>query len=209
MSRQHRKRRGIEKHLFITKINFKILNEEKTTFSSMEKNFNNIISSVNNQLEIKKIIEETDLVISMFSEKEEIFKVLDIIETNILGILSNMIDNTPIGIIACRIDYIRKIIEQLPENYNDYGQFACMIYDIIDLITNEFDYKVILENINNFYDKLSKDNELLDEFSEIKDTVISIIENMTNGTPLNIIECRLEYLKKLISKVDCIEIKET
>lgn len=203
MSRHHRKRTRIAKHKYITRSIFQnITNDDDITFKKMELYYIDIIDSVANHIEIKKIIEETDSIIKMFSKKEEIFQIIDLIENNILSILGNLSHNVPIGIIQCRIDYLKGIIQTLPEGYDDYGQFSCLIYDIIDLITKEFNYNVVIQNINTFHDKLQSNIFFLDNFIELRDTLFSIIENIQNGVPLGIIQCRIEHLKEMIAKVE-------
>jgi hypothetical protein len=194
----------IKNSQFIKKFNLKSsLKDENLTFSLMERYYCDIIDSIDNQIEIHKIVEDADKIIQMFSKKEEVFQILDLIETNLIGIICNIADNTPLRIIECRIQYLKKLVEDLPPEYDDYGQLGCMVYNIIDLIKDEFNYNVVIENIDLLHTKLEKDVKMINEFNELRDTLFSIINNIKDNTPLRIIECRIIYLKDLISKIEC------
>jgi hypothetical protein len=205
MTRHYRRRiRMIKNSQFITKFNLKSsLKDENLTFGLMERYYCDIIDSIDNQIEINKIVEDADKIIQMFSKKEEVFQMIDLIETNLFGILCNIADNTPLRIIECRVEYLKKLIVDLPPEYDDYGQIGCMVYDIIDLIKDEFDYTLVIQNIDLLHTKLEKDVKMINEFNELRDTLFSIINNIKDGTPLRIIECRIIYLKDLISKIEC------
>ncbi len=205
MARHYRRRiRMIKNSQFIKKFNLKsFLKDENLTFGLMERYYCDIIDSIDNQIEIHKIIEDADNIIQMFSKKEEVFQIIDLIETNLFGIICNIADNTPLQIIECRIQYLKKLIADLPPEYDDYGQLGCMVYDIIDLIKDEFDYTLVIQNIDLLHTKLEKDVKMINEFNELRDTLFGIINNIKDNTPLQIIECRISYLKDLISKIEC------
>ena len=133
----------------------------------------------------------------------EIYKVLDIIEQNVLSIVQNISDGTPVNIIQNRITYLRKLISELPEGYEDYGDFGCMIHNIIDSITNGIDYTLVIANIEQIHTTLSADVKILDDFDELKNILFSIITNIKDGTPINIIQNRIKYLMNQITKIEC------
>jgi hypothetical protein len=165
--------------------------------------FYDIIDAVIQQTELNTIIEKANTIISIFSKKEDVYAVIDLIENNALSIVKNITEGMPLNIIECRIEYLRKLLADIPDEYQDYGEIGCLINEIINSITEGVEFSVVIQNIETIQDVMSENISLMNAIDAIEENLFSIIRNITVGTPFNIIESRIEYLQKLISDLPC------
>jgi hypothetical protein len=140
-------------------------------------------------------------IISSVREKVEFYKILEVIENQLLSIVVNISDSVPIGIIAMRIECVKEAINTLPADCNEVGPISIMILEIIDLLKNNISFSTVISNINELKTYINDKYGKYDEIIVIQDQLLSIVTNIGNGFGYGIICTRVEYVKDLVSKL--------
>jgi hypothetical protein len=174
--------------------------KEKT----LQKYLLDIMDIIKIESNITEITKRVNYVTNTLSSKIEIYKLIDEIESVSLSIVTNIGNNINKGIILNRIEYVREIISKLPENTKDqYSAIGTIVLNILNMITEGIGFKEIESNLIRITSLLEGDVELMKLITIIQSTIISIIQNIGNGTSKGIIESRVEYLRTLISQLPC------
>jgi hypothetical protein len=130
------------------------------------------------------------------------YKILDIIEGQLLTIAINVGEGVSPGIILTRIEYIRTFIDSLPPNCLDASPIAIMVLELIDLITSTLNFNNARKNIAEIQAFIEEKYGQMAEFQLIQESIISVICNIGEGTTPGIVETRVEYIRCLIAELD-------
>ena len=165
--------------------------------------FYDLVDAISQHLELTIIIDKANQIIQIFSQKEQIYQVIDIIENNILEIITNIYESASIGIIQSRLEYLKGLLAEIPEKYDDYGRFGCILHEIIDSIISDMDFTNVIQSIGLIQNEMAENIELIDKLDSIHDTLFSVIQNISDGASYGILESRITYLKGLIEELGC------
>jgi len=160
--------------------------------------FYDLIDAFSQQADLNDIIKKANDIINIFSEKEQVYQVIDLIENNIFSIVTNIYESTSISIITARLEYLKELLATIPANYDDYGRIADMLREIIGGIIDGFDFTSVSHSLGVVQQEMAADVALIEKFDRIQQDVLSIIQNIAEGVDLHIIRMRLVYLKTLI-----------
>jgi hypothetical protein len=164
----------------------------------------NIIEIITTQFDLTLIAERVHIITSTLESRNKIAELLDTIEKSVCGIVQNIADGTSMNIIMTRIQYIRGLFTDLPECVDNYGDIPELLFELIDSISKGLDIDTVTTNFNMITNTLrAQEDPNAPLFEEIQDVIISIVDNIANGTSPNIITARLQYLQSLISKIQC------
>jgi hypothetical protein len=206
-SHYHRRKvRALKARSFITKPIFLNNVMGETEVVQIQNYFTYVTETMAQQNSVANTVSVLQGIIDQVNSRVEFFRVLDILEEQVLSILGNISDGITPGIIKMRMECVRMTIMELPEG-PEYGTGGIrdMLFHILDLITNGMSLSSIAENViqlQKYTLELYNQNELL---TQIQTTIIDIICNISQGTPSGIIACRIDYLRSLIAKLQLIE----
>lgn len=141
---------------------------------------------------LQRIIDSTQSIV-------DYYKILDIIETNLLSVVLNISENINPGIIQTRIEYIRTYIAQLPPGCVKISPISDMILEVINSIINSVDFSKVIANITNIQTSLQHTYGEMTYINHIQDNILSIICNISENTNSAIISERVKYLQEIIS----------
>lgn len=206
-SHHHRRKlRALHGRTFITKPVFLNNIPGETEVSQIQNYFTYVVETIAQQNTIANTVSVLQGIIDKVKNRVEFFRVLDMLEEQILSIVGNMTDGITPGIIKLRMECVRMTIMELPDG-PEYGTTGMhdMLFHILDLITNGMALSSISENViqlQKYTLEVYNQNALL---TLIQTTIIDIICNISQGTSTGIIACRIDYLKSLIAKLQLVE----
>lgn len=146
------------------------------------------------------IISNLHTIIDSTQSTVDYYKILEIIETQLLSVVFNISENTSPGIIKNRIDYIRTYITQLPPNCVQLSPISDMILQVIHSIINSIDFSIVITNINDIQQSLHQKYGEMTYINNIQHNILSIICNISENTNSEIISERVKYLRQIISE---------
>lgn len=185
-----------------------VVNEYNAELRKFQNYICDIIDIIKTTLDIKLIQNKVLEILNVTETKSDIDTLLDLIEENIFGVINNVSDCISIDIIRCRFQYIRELTAKISEegdncyNYN-YQEIYTLIFHFIDSITKGIDLSVVIAEIKNFKIILKDDSDILETYNVIEYTILDIIKNVKDCAPIDIIRCRIQYLRELINSIDC------
>ncbi len=161
-----------------------------------------IIEIITQRLEIIEITNSVNHLVKTISAPEELHKLLDTVETTSISIVQNITDGVDIGIIRCRIEYIRTLISDIPDgSQEDYAQVGDIILGILAMISDGIDTVIINDKLTSIKGTVDIYANRFTVISEIQYVICSIVQNITDGVDIGIIRCRIQYLNDLIGKL--------
>jgi hypothetical protein len=164
-----------------------------------------IIEIISTTLDIKSITLKVQEVLLIVNSRQQYFDTIDLIEESVLGVVGNISNCVDIGIIRCRIDYIRELINNIPDTgcttYNP--DLASQIFKLLDSVINDIDFTVLISNINKFRFNITSDIEFVQQINTIENIILDIVSNIRDSVDIGIIRCRIQYLLELINKIQC------
>ena len=177
----------------------------ETEVVQIQNYFTYVIETIAQQNSITNTVSVLQGIIQQVNSRVEFFRVLEILEDQVLSILCNISDGITPGIIKFRMECVRMTIMELPEG-PEYGTDTMrnMLFHILDLITKGTSLSSIAENViqlQKYTLELYNQNTLL---TLIQTTILDIICNISQGTPSGIIACRIDYLRGLIAKLELV-----
>lgn len=167
-----------------------------------------IIDIIKTTLDIKLITNRVLEILNVTETKSDIDTLLDLIEENIFGIVQNISDCVSIDIIRCRFQYIRELAAKIPAdgdtcyNYN-YQEIYSLIFHFIESITKGIDLNSVIGEIKSFKIILKDDTTYMENINVIEYTILDIIKNIKDCVNIDIIRCRIQYLRELINSIQC------
>lgn len=140
-------------------------------------------------------------IMDTIKEKVDYYKILEKIEVQLLGVVSNIARNTSVELIRIRIGNIKSYIEQLPTNYQDRGEVSEMIMQVIAILTANLGVNEVsstIRTMTSYVKSKYKKNECVETVQEL---LTSILANIGVGVSPGIIAIRVAYAKELINKM--------
>jgi hypothetical protein len=186
------------KNIGITYSNNSVSSNNDSNLILMQKYFLNMIDLLIKQNSYSDIMISLKDKVNYFQSAVDYYKILDIIEDNLLSIVTNICDDITPSVIELRICYVRQYIDQLPPNFQDVGPVAALIMEIIKYIEEAVDFRKIeseLTNIQTFIKDKYGNHEL---YAKIYKNFIDIVENISEEIAPSIIDYRLIQLKDII-----------
>jgi hypothetical protein len=129
------------------------------------------------------------------------YKILERIEHQLLGVVVNIASRASVEIIRLRITHIKTFIEQLPTVYQDRGEIAEMIMQVIGILIANVGISEVSTAVNTVTAYVKSKYKGNDCIERVQDMLTSIIENIGRGVSPGIIAMRVEYAKELIAKM--------
>jgi hypothetical protein len=174
------------------------------TIDKLEQDVYKIIDAITLRMELDKVLEIATTFRDIVKTRADAFDLIIRIEELVLSIIGNFADRVDFGIITCRIQYLKGLIEDMDPtcciNYD--GPFADMILEIFTMLGQAVDIGFVQGSMENIYNIIHR-NVLNEQYiREAEDIIIGIVQNIADRVDLGIISCRLVYLQDLISKVD-------
>lgn len=161
-----------------------------------------IVDIITQRLEISEITTQVNSLINSMSSIEDLRNLLDTIESTSISIIQNFADGTDIGIISCRISYLRTIIDNIPDGaHQEYARIGQLILDVLGMLTEGIDLSSITNKLADIESSIKSSVDFYDYVEEIKTLICSIVENIADGIDIGIISNRINYLQELISKI--------
>jgi len=129
----------------------------------------------------------------------EYYKIMEVIEMDLVSMVANISEGTNTGIIAMRIEYIKSLIDILPFNPQSVGELSQRILQLIEEIIGGATLVKIAGNVNDIKTYINEKYGVIDELVAIQDMILSIICNIMEGVPTGIIATRIGRLRELIA----------
>ena len=175
--------------------------ESKNEMNTIQQYFFDIIDYIILYSDMSISIKEIQSLIKIISSKEEVYILLDKIESIIESIIMNMNEDISVGIIHDRITYVRGLLSSLPDNLDNYTEISFLILNIIESITKSLDFNTVYSNIIYIQQLMTTDMEIYESIQLIQFTILSIITNIGDGESIFVINERINYLQTLINKL--------
>jgi hypothetical protein len=127
------------------------------------------------------------------------YKILEQIEIQLLGVVGNIGRGTSVEIIRIRIQNIKTYIERLPTVYQDRGEIAEMIMQVIGILVASIGLTEVSTAVNAITTKVKSKYKSIECIERVQELITSIIENIGRGVSPGIVAMRVEYLRGLIA----------
>jgi hypothetical protein len=126
------------------------------------------------------------------------YKIIDIIQNNLVSVIGNISSNTNPGIIQDRIDYIKTYIDQLSSDCVHLTPVSDMILQLIDTLIKSLDFSIVTSDVNQIQLYIDEKYTKMTYINNIQDNILSIICNISQNVNSAIISDRVEYLRQII-----------
>jgi hypothetical protein len=161
-----------------------------------------IVEIITQRLEIAEITLLVNKLVDTISTPIQLHKLLDTVESISIGIVQNISDGVDIGIIRCRIDYLRTLISEIPDGVQgDYAQVGGLILGVLSMLSDGIDQVLITQKLTDIKESVDVYANRFTVISEIQYIICSIVQNITDGVDIGIVRCRIDYLNSLIGKL--------
>jgi hypothetical protein len=161
-----------------------------------------IVEIITQRLEIAEITLQVTKLVDEISTPIELNKLLDTVETISISIVQNITDGVDIGIIRCRIDYLRSLLSEIPDgSQEEYAQVGQLILGVLAMISDGIDHTLVNDKLMDIKSSVDVYANRFTVISEIQYIICSIVQNITDGVDIGIIRCRIDYLTGLIGKL--------
>jgi hypothetical protein len=173
---------------------------QELEYSLFQNQLFEIVYIITQRLEINEITASINTLQKSISSTVQLQCALDIIETTSISIVKNFSDGIDIGIIACRIDYLRRLISNIPDSVTqeDYQQIGQLFLEVLGMITEGIDLSKLENKIKDIQSIMYDSLTLYNAIEEIRTVICSIVQNIADGVAIGIITCRVDYLRRLI-----------
>ena len=178
-----------------------IIQEPNCEIDQIRSYFCSAADMITQYMDFADAVETIRGVMDTIKEKVDYYKILEKIEVQLLGVVSNIARNTSVEIIRIRINNIKSYIEQMPTTYQDRGEVSEMIMQVIGIITANIGVNEVsstIRTMTSYVKSRYKNNECVDT---VQDILTSIIGNIGTGVSPGIIALRVDYAKELINKM--------
>ncbi len=161
-----------------------------------------IVEIITQRLEIAEITLQVTKLVDEISTPIQLNKLLDTVETISISIVQNITDGVDIGIIRCRIDYLRSLLSEIPDgSQEEYAQVGQLILGVLAMISDGIDHTLVNDKLMDIKSSVDVYANRFTVISEIQYIICSIVQNITDGIDIGIVRCRIDYLNSLIGKL--------
>jgi len=80
-------------------------------------------------------------------------------------------------------------------------QFRNYIFDIIQIISTTLDIQSATERVNSLLTIIYTKEDLYNTIDLLETTVVSVVGNIHSGVSIDIVKCRIQYIRSLIEKL--------
>lgn len=179
------------------------LNKELLTF---QKYICDIIELITTTLDIRAITLKVQEFMKIINTRQEYYDIIELIEENVLGVVCNVGNSVDIGIIRCRIDYIRELIDKIPDSQScvEYSpELSQQIFKLLDSLINGIDLNIFITNVKSFKNTVQADIDSIKFINEVENIILDIVSNIRDYVDIGIIRCRIQYLQEVINGYNC------
>lgn len=131
----------------------------------------------------------------------EYYRILNIIEHNLLSVAINVSDSVNPKLIQQRIQYIQSMIRTMPPVCQEEGPISVPILQVIELILDSVNFDGITSNIQSIHTYLTHKYKNQSQIELIQTNMINIIDSIRNGTNTKLIHMRIDFVKNLIGSI--------
>jgi hypothetical protein len=174
------------------------------TIKRIEQDVYKIIDSITIRMEIEKVLELATNFHTTIKTRQDAYDLIQEIEEIVLGIIDNIAGRIDLGIVTCRIQYLKDLIAKMDStcciNYD--GPFADMILEIFTMLGKAVDLDGIQSAMQSVYSSINKSVKNEEYIREAEQIIIGIFQNVSDRVDLGIVTCRIQYLQDLITKID-------
>jgi len=189
-----------KKYITVTPITSTITSTRKSDLLVIQEHFYTILDNIIQYNDLTTNISLIHDIIYSTQSVADYYKIINIIENNILSVISNISYNNNSDIINMRLDYIKSYIEQIPQNCQILSPLSDTLLEFIDSFINNIDFTVINNNIQQLHSIINYKYVEVSQINRIQDILLSIVSNIEYNTPTDIINDRIEYVRYLISE---------
>ena len=137
-------------------------------------------------------------IIQTVSTQVEYYRIMELIETNLLSTVVNISENVNSNIIGLRIEYIKTYINELPPMCQETGPISKMILEVIESIIQSVSFEKVTRTIEGIQTYIQDTYGSFEKIETIQTNLLSIIENIGNGVTTPIISLRVNFVKDMI-----------
>lgn len=165
--------------------------------------FEQTIDAIIKQQSLTESINILQQIISNDTIKTQVqyYKIIEVIELDLLSMVMNIADGINPGIIAMRLEYIKSLIDIIPLNPQHIDELPNMLLQVIEDIIGGKTYTAISTNINQIKTYINEKYGLINDLILVQEMMLEIICNITEGVPSGIIRMRIERLRELITRL--------
>jgi hypothetical protein len=171
----------------------------ESELSIIHRYFLDIIDTFIKFNDFTKLTQELNNITASLSSKVEFYRIIALIENQLLSVTENIINGDSIGIITLRLSCVKQFVDQLPSDCAAFGPVTNMILEILDLVITNVSFDKVRANIIDLQAYMTQKYGDMANILHIHSTFLDIITNITEGTSSGIIGSRLEYVKMLVS----------
>lgn len=175
-------------------------------FLQYQKYIFEIMDLITTTLDISLITQKSNAFLQSIHTKLELYRITELIENNILSTIVNIAGGYDLGIIRCRIQYIRELISNIPDNSDDCNQYNYLniyeqIFNLMDTLIKDLDFTEFINHMRQLKLYMADDIARCDTISLVESNILDIIKNIKYGYDIGIIRCRIIYVKELLSTI--------
>jgi hypothetical protein len=164
----------------------------------MHKYFYRIIDLISKQENLSQVATSLETKIKSFKTIMEYYTILATIEVDLLSIAANIMDEVAPEMIRYRINNVKNYIAMLPHNCQDVGPVALMTLDIVSTLKHGINFSRVENNLQQVKAYINEKYGKNDEYNNIHDSFLSIINNIKNDVAPSMIEYRLNYVRDIV-----------
>jgi hypothetical protein len=174
---------------------------ENSELIRLQERFYYVLDSIINHNDFTTITSSLQNIINTVKSTIDYYKIIDIIENNLLSVVFNITNSVNPELIKTRIDYIKTYINSLPPMCQDCGQVPVLLFDLLDSIIKGVDFSVINKNIQEIQTYINDKYGNNDKIELVQENLLKIVCNISDGTNSELIAYRIQYIRTLISQI--------
>lgn len=171
----------------------------ESELSVIHRYFLDIIDTFIKYNDFTQLTKELNMIIISLSSKVEFYRIIALIEDQILSVMDNIVNGDSVGIITLRLSCVKQFVDLLPPDCNDFGPVTNMVLEILDLVITNVSFDKVRANITDLQAYMYQKYGDMENILQIHSTFLDIITNITDGASSGIISSRLDYIKTLVS----------
>jgi hypothetical protein len=203
--RKLRAREALTTRQYIQTLPYAVVSQKgECEIEKIQNYFYSALDMIIQRLEFTNAISTLTNIITSVSSYVEYYKIIDIIEHDLLSTVMNITDGTSSEIIRVRIDYVKSYIDKLPPMCQEPGPVSDMILQILDSLLSSMTSQPIVSTIGEIQTYIQQKYGYMQQMEEIQENILNIVDSIGTGTSPNIISMRVDFVRDLLSKLNVV-----
>jgi len=165
----------------------------------------NIIRSITQGITLDTVLEALGPLQTQINTAADAANTIRVIQNVMILLLHNVQCGIDIVKIQTRLDYLQTLLAKETNLDETYVEINTFIKSVVELVTKKQPYGDLVTQLTNTLLLMQHENmvevQYVDDITVIQQVLLSILQNITDGIDLGIVQNRLAYVQTLLNKV--------